>query len=248
MAVQVALEVEVGQGLTVADGQQLLQGGVGLDVVLVLQALLLHVVVHGLGHLRAAHQGAIGLAQELAQLVSHLGGALEDAGGTRLGVRALLHLHAALALASILELAVHTLLQLLHLVQHGRHSLLQGVQVASHGLDVLIQGGGGHHGGSHGGDLHGGGAHNSDGSLGLGGLLGGHLNNRGSSGDRGGDSLLLGDLLGCGGGLGGGSGAHLYTGSGGSIRGHYTRGSANKPVVPGHQFWRCQPPFFLPGD
>jgi hypothetical protein len=40
----------------------------------------------------------------------------------------------------------------------------------------------------------------------------------------------------------------LYTGSGGSIRGHYTRGSANKPVVPGHQFWRCQPPFFLPGD
>ena len=249
MAVQVALEVEVGQRLAVADGQQLLQGGVGLDVVLVLQALLLHVVVHGLGHLRAAHQGAVGLAQELAQLISHLGGALEDAGGTRLGVRALLNLHAALALASILQLAVDTLLQLLHLVEHGRHSLLQGVQVASHGLDVLIQSGGGHHGGGHSGHLHGGRGNDSGGSLGLGGLGGlDCLHHRGSNSHGGGNSLLLGDLLGCGGSLGGGSGAHLYTGSGGSIRGHYTRGSANKPIVPGHQFWRCQPPFFLPGD
>ena len=248
VAVQVALEVEVSQGLAVANGQELLQGGIGLDVVLVLQALLLHVVVHGLGHLRAGHQSTVGLAQELAQLVSHLGGALKDAGGTRLGVRALLDLHAALALASILQLAVDTLLQLLHLVEHGRHSLLQGVQVTGHGLDVLIQSGGGHHGGSHGGHLHGGGAHNSRGdSLGLGGLLWGHLN-RGSNSHGGGGSLLLGDLLGCGGSLGGGSGAHLYTGSGGSIRGHYTRGSANKPIVPGHQFWRRQPPFFLPGD
>ena len=238
MAVQVALQVEVGQGLALTDGQKLLQGGIRLDVVLVLQVLLLHVVVHGLGHLGAAHQGAVGLGQELAQLISHLGGALEDAGGARLGVRALLHLGAALALAGILNLAVHTLLQLLHLGEHGGHSLLQGVQVASHGLQVLIQSGGGHHGGSHSGHLHGGGAHDSgcSGRLGLRGLggLGGNLH-RGSNGHGG--SLLLGNLLGCsGGGLGGGSGGHLYTGSGGSISGHYTRGSNCKPVTPPDQF------------
>jgi hypothetical protein len=225
VTVQVALEVEVGQELAVTDGQQLLQGCVGLDVVLVLQVVLLHVVVHALGHLGAAHQGAVGLAQELAQLVSHLGGALEDAQCTRLGVRALLHLGAALALAGILDLAVHTLLQLLHLVQHGGHGLLQGVQVTSHGLQVLIQSGGGHHGGSHGGHLHGGRGHHGGGSRGSG-LLGlglGGLSNRGSSHGGSGGSLLLGDLLGCSGSLGGGSGAHLYTGSRGSIGRHFTR-------------------------
>jgi len=226
VTVQVALEVEVGQELAVTNGQQLLQGCVGLDVVLVLQVVLLHVVVHALGHLRAAHQGAVGLAQELAQLVSHLGGALEDAQGARLGVRALLHLGAALALAGILDLAVHALLQLLHLVQHCGHGLLQGVQVASHGLQVLIQSGGGHHGGSHGGHLHGGRGHHGGSSssgllgLGLGGLCHGGSHSHGGCG---GSSLLLGDLLGCSGSLGGGSGAHLYTGSRGSIGRHFTR-------------------------
>ena len=143
VAVEVALEVEVGEGLTLANGQKLLQRGIGLDVVLVLQVLLLHVVVHRLGDLGAAHESAIGLAKELAQLVRHLGGALKDAESAGLGVRTLLHLGAALALASILELAVHTLLQLLHLGEHGGNSLLESVQVTRDGLEVLIQSGGG---------------------------------------------------------------------------------------------------------
>jgi len=187
VAVQVALEVEVRQRLALANGQQRLQGRIRLDVVLVLQVLLLHVVVHTLGHLRAAHQGTVGLAQELAELIRHLGGALKDA--QRAGRRTLGGGCAALALARILQLAVDTLLQLLHLTQHRRHRLAQGVQVASHGLQVLIQSGGGASGGGLSSRHHGGGRHHHrrsrrSGSLrGLHGLRGlGRLHNRGRHG------------------------------------------------------------------
>ena len=219
MAVQVALEVEVRQGLALADGQQRLQGRIRLDIVLVLQVLLLHVVVDALRHLAAAHESAIGLAKELAQLIRHLGGALKDAEHTGLGIRALGNGCAPLALACILQLTVHALLELLHLAQHRRHSLAQGVQVASHGLQVLIQSGGGagsrgdcslHHRGR--GHHHRGGSCSGGCSLrGLDSLLG-RLHSGGSH-DRGGDhggSGLLSDSLG--GGLGGGGRSVHYTG------------------------------------
>ena len=215
MAVQVALKVEVRQGLALANGQQGLQGGIGLDVVLVLQVLLLHVVVHALGHLRAAHQSPVRLTQELAELIRHLGGALKDA--QRTGRSTLGGGCAALALARILQLAVDTLLQLLHLAQHRRHRLAQGVQVASHGLQVLIQSGSGASGGGLGSRHHGGGRHHHRRSSRRGGLRGlrslcglGGLHNGSSNGRRSGSGRLLRNLGS--GGLGRGGGGVHYTG------------------------------------
>jgi len=227
VAVQVALQVEVGQGLTLTDGQQLLQGCIGLDVMLVLQALLLDVVVHSLGDLAAAHQSTVGAAEELAELISHLSGALKDAGLAGLAIGALLSLAAALALAGILNLTVHTLLQLLHLALQCADSLAHGHQVLADSQHVLIQSGGGDSCGGGGGLNRGGGYDN--GGRGCGGrgghLLGGLLGLNGGSGggnrSRGGNlSILLCNLLG--GGLGGRGGGVHYTRGGGRRRRHFT--------------------------
>ena len=232
VAVEVALEVEVRERLTLADGEELLERGIGLDVVLVLEALLLHVVVHRLRDLRARHERAVGLAKELAQLIRHLRGDLKDARLARGGIHALLHLGAALALARILDLAVHALLKLLHLREHGRDRLTERVEVARHGLEVLIKRRRGESrrgnrrrlNGRRGNHHRRGGGRRSRllGGLGLGGsrLRG---SGRGGSRHRGSDLLsLLCDSLGCGLG-GGGGGAHLYTGGGGSIGRHNTQ-------------------------
>ena len=235
--VQVALEIEVGQRLRieirrslVIGRQQLAQLAVGLDLMLVLQVVLLHVVVHALRHLRAAHERALGLLEERAQLLRDDHGALED--GQHTGLRALgalLGLRAAAALARVLDLAVDTLVQALHLAEEGHHRLAEGVQARRHGLEVLVERrrgasrhhGGGHllhgGGGNHHGRGHGGGGGRRLGLLGLG--LGGrrrgdhHINYNGGG-------LLLGYTLG--GGLHGGGGTH-YTGSRGSLSGHFTR-------------------------
>ena len=252
VAVQVALQVEVRQRLAVANGQQLLESGIRLDVVLVLQVLLLHVLVHLLRHLRAAQQSALGLAQEHAQLISNLGGALEDAGSTGLhGTILIQHGRPPLALASILNLAVHALLQLLHLAQHGRHRLTQSVQVARNRLQVLIQSRGRHNRGRRSG-LHRRRAHHHvRGGRGSGSrLLGSRLLGR-SSGlrgshhyrGRGGNSLLLrNSLLGRGSRLGGNGGVH-YTGGRGRRSGHFTQLLTNT-VMPGVNFSQTVYPIF----
>ena len=140
VTVEEALEVEVRQLLLDRDREELTERGIRLDVVLVLQVLLLDIVVHALRDLRAAHQRAIRLAEELAQLIRHLHGALEDGRGA-LDLDAIdsLDLRAALALARILDLAVHALLELLDLRHHGRRRLAERREVLHHRLEVLIE-------------------------------------------------------------------------------------------------------------
>ena len=138
--VEVALEVEVRELLALRDAEELLERGIRLDVVLVLEAVVLHVDVHRLRNLRARHQGAVALAEEVAELIRDLRGALEDRGGTLYLDAVLVDLNAALALASILDLAVDTLLELLHLRDHGRGGLTERGEVGHHGLEVLIKG------------------------------------------------------------------------------------------------------------
>ena len=140
MTVEEALEVEVRQVLRLRDGEQLAERSIGLDVVLLLEVLLLDVVVHALRDLRAAHQSALRLDEERAELIRHLDGALEDGRGT-LDLDAIdgLNLRAALALARILDLAVHALLELLDLRHHGRRRLTERREVQHHRLEVLIQ-------------------------------------------------------------------------------------------------------------
>ena len=122
MLVEVALEVEVGETLRVSNAEELLERGIRLDVVLVLETLLLDVGRHGLGDIGAAHLAALGLAKEDAEVITELGGDLEDAEAGRLGSAVLIKLGrgAALALAGILDLTRNTLLELLELgVQRG---------------------------------------------------------------------------------------------------------------------------------
>jgi len=140
--VEVALEVEVRQLLALRDAEELLERGIRLDVVLVLQVLLLDVVVHRLRDLRAAHQGALALAEEVAQLLGNLRRALEDGRGTLDLNTVLVRLDAALALARILNLAVHALLQTLNLAEERGHRLAHRGEVARDGLDVLLERGG----------------------------------------------------------------------------------------------------------
>ena len=84
MLVGVALEVEVGQALRVRNAQQLLERGIRLDVVLVLEALLLDVRRDRLRDVGAAHLAALRLAEEDAEVIAQLRGDLEDAEAGRL--------------------------------------------------------------------------------------------------------------------------------------------------------------------
>ena len=89
MRVQVLLQVEVGQLLIGLHAQKSAQLGIRVDVVLVLQVVLLHVVVHRLRDLRAGEERVLGLAQERQELLRHLRGDLEDAGLARGRIHAL---------------------------------------------------------------------------------------------------------------------------------------------------------------
>jgi len=137
--VEVALEVEVGQLLALRDAEELLERGIRLDVVLVLQVVLLDVVVHRLRDLRAGHQGALRLREEVAELLRDLRGALEDGRGTLDLNAVLVNLDAALALARILDLAVHALLQALDLAEERGNRLAHRGEVARDRLDVLLE-------------------------------------------------------------------------------------------------------------
>jgi len=137
--VEVALEVEVGELLALRDAEKLLERGIRLDVVLVLQVVLLDVVVHRLRDLRAGHQGALRLREERAQLLRDLRGALEDRRGTLDLNTVLVDLDAALALARILDLAVHALLQALDLAEERGNRLAHRGEVARDRLDVLLE-------------------------------------------------------------------------------------------------------------
>ena len=78
MAVEVTLEVEVGELLRLRHLEELAEGTIRRDVMLVLEVLLLDVVVDLLGYVGAADQGALGVTEEHAELIGDLGGDLED--------------------------------------------------------------------------------------------------------------------------------------------------------------------------
>ena len=137
--VEVALEVEVREALRVSNAEQLLERGIRLDVVLVLEALLLDVGRHRLGDVGAAHLAALGLAEEDAEVIAELGGDLEDAEAGRLRSAVLVELRrgATLALAGILDLTGNTLLELLELGVQGGDRLAKAVEGTDHATDLI---------------------------------------------------------------------------------------------------------------
>ena len=236
MLVEVLLEIEVGELLTLGDLEDLLERSIRGDVVLVLEALLLDIVVHLLGDIGAGDEGARGVTEELAELIGNLEGDLED--GEALGRITLgLSANTALALASILDLTVDTLVKALDLSDHGGDRLTERGEGGEDGLEVLIESGrrgsrglGSRSGGRRGSDRdrrrsNRGGRGRGSGLLGDGllGLSGRSSGNRGRRSDdrsrhrRRGDLIgLLGNTLGLGG-RGGSRGGVHHIGTGGSI-------------------------------
>ena len=139
MGVEVALEVEVREVVRIREAEQLLERGIRLDVVLVLQVLLLHVVVDLARHVGAGDQRALRLAEEDAELIRDLRGDLEDGRTTRLGALLALRLDAAATLARILDLAVDALLQLLDLRDHRGDNLAETREATQNDLEVVVQ-------------------------------------------------------------------------------------------------------------
>lgn len=243
VGVQVALQVEVRQRLALLHTQQGGELRVRHDGVLVLQVVLLHVAGDRLGHIGAGLLGAVGHAQERAQLVGQGGRDLEDGGLAGLGLLTLYGLLGlAAALVGLLLQAGHTLLQALQLAHQRAHRLAHGVRLGQHRLHIVLYGGsrtlsglhgrgghrshhGRHHDGrrSHGRGLLGGGR----GGRGLlrGGRRSGGRNGRSGSHRRGHLIGLLRHLLGL---LHGGGRTH-YTRCRGRIHGGNTHISDPRP-------------------
>jgi len=174
--VEILLEIEVGELLSLRDLEELAERTIRLDVVLDLEVVGLDIVVELLGDVGAGDQGALGLAEEHAELIGDLGGDLKD-GRATLGRLLALSAHAALTTASILDLTVDTLVKALDLSDHRGDSLAERGEGGEDRLEVLIQSGRRRSRG-----LRGGGRRSSDRRRGRGGNRGGRGSSRLASG------------------------------------------------------------------
>jgi hypothetical protein len=95
-----------------SDVEELAQRGIGVDDLLVHQALGLGVVADGSGNFAAAHQGALWLTQEDTEVITDLDWLLEDA--FALWLITFSGLGALALLAGLLQFTWNTLFQLLH--------------------------------------------------------------------------------------------------------------------------------------
>jgi len=159
VVLQEALQVEDGHLLSLTYVQKLTQSSVRQDVLLVVQAVLLHVVHYATGYIRAAHLSALGLAQEDAQGISNLLGLGEYTGLLGYRVASLVEQRCprAAPATSLLNLACQALLQLLHVSQNSAQSVAEliylGYLAVKLGykvqLSLRLSSSGGYCGGSH---------------------------------------------------------------------------------------------------
>jgi hypothetical protein len=226
VSIEVALEIEVGEVVSIAQAEEFLEGGIRLDVVLVLETLFLDVVVDFTSYVGAGDESTLRLTEENAEFISDLGRDFED-GRTTLGALFTFSLYATTALAGILEFTVNTLFELLDFSDHGGSSFTEAREASEDGLHIFIKSGGrsiSDRGGISNRSRSG--YNRGDDSGSSGSLLGGLLrfssgNNRSSynrgdrSGDRGGFVSLLGYTL-LGRSRSGGGRVH-YTSTGGRI-------------------------------
>lgn len=143
VGLEVALEVEDLELILLGDGEELAERSIGLDDLLLHETLLLGVGAHGGGHLAAAHESTLGLAEEHAESIADAAGLGEDAVLLGLLGTTLHSLAVAAALAGLLELTGDALLKLLHLredlAEGGTelvHLLHEAVELGNH-VDLL---------------------------------------------------------------------------------------------------------------
>jgi len=159
VVLQEALEVQNGNLFPLLNIQKLTQGSIRIDVLLVVQAVLLHVVHDATGHVRAAHLCALGLAKKHAQIVRDLLGLREHGGLLGYRVARLIHCRSpsAAAAAGTLELTGKTLLHLLQVAQHHAKLVAELVHLCylsielGHKADLILSGSSGGSRSSHGG-------------------------------------------------------------------------------------------------
>jgi len=229
VVLEVALEVEDRDLLSLRRLEELAERGVRVDVLLVVELVALDVVHDATGDVRAAHLRALRLAEEDAELVRDLLGLGEDRRLLGEGVARLIELRRLRAAAAtrLLDLAGETLLELLHVGEHCRehraeavHLLHEAVELGNH-VYILL--------------------HGDSCSGGRGDVR--HNGGRGRGCDRGG-GCRGGNGGGNGGGLGawglgglGCSGTHLYIEDRGSFWLQQTRGCLLVCVRNAYQFW-----------
>jgi len=218
VTLEVALEEEDGHLLTSAHLEKAAKRGIRVDVLLVVERVLLHVVHDATGDIGAAELRALSLAKEYAEVVRDLLGLRENGGLLGHGVASLIHLGGASAAAatSLLELARKALLRLLHVSEHRAERLAEVINLRDGGSERgskvhgLLRGGSRNRGGSD--SRNRGGRRSSAGSR-----LAASGGRRGAGGSRGGGGYRLGSLRGL---LSGGSlllgriGAHFILVSG----------------------------------
>jgi len=125
---EVALEVEDGHLLGLGGAEKLAKRGIGVDVLLVVELLVLHVGHDATGDIRAAHLRALGLTEEDAEVIGNLLGLGEDGLLLGKGVARLIKGRgpSAAAATGLLELTPKALLSLLHV---GKHKAERGAKL-----------------------------------------------------------------------------------------------------------------------
>ena len=136
MAAEVLLEVEDAKGVALIDVEELAEGRIGLDDLLLHQTLLGGVLADTSRDLRTGDERALGQTKEGGESVGDLGGDSEDRGLLLHGSRAISRrsTSAATTLRGLLELTRDLLLQLLHVG-------VDGVDGSASGVDGLHEGG-----------------------------------------------------------------------------------------------------------
>jgi len=136
--VQILLEVEVSELVLLLEVQQLQQRRIAVDVVLVLQVVLLHVVRDELRYVGAALLAAGRATHEGAEGRRDVGGDLEDGDARRLALLALHHLATAALVGYLLQLG-RLLLHALGLADQLRYRLTHSQQARGDRLRLRLQ-------------------------------------------------------------------------------------------------------------
>ena len=142
VVLEVALEVEDSHLLSLRHLEELAKSRIRVDVLLVVEAVLLHVVHHATRHIGAADLGALGLAEEHAEVVRNLLGLREDRGLLGKGVARLVKGRgpSAAAAARTLELTAQALLHLLHVAENHAELVAKVVDLRDLGVELRNKG------------------------------------------------------------------------------------------------------------
>jgi hypothetical protein len=140
MLVEILLDVEVSEGISIRNTKETLKVSIRLDLVFILETILLHISRYSRSYLSAAHLAASGLAKELAEIGRNILRLLEHIRTLRLS-RVDFTL-GTLALTSFLDLLRDTLVKLAETSNHLGGLVTETSNSLKSRADVIIDSGG----------------------------------------------------------------------------------------------------------